>query len=53
MIHKGRLLAPNYHEDYAEREQRHEFYRKRGGLCESICDIQKNYGGSKYFRKIK
>jgi hypothetical protein len=52
-IHAARPFAPNYHEDYADREGRHEFIRKRGGLCEAICDVEKTYGVGKYFRKLK
>jgi hypothetical protein len=52
IIHAGRLMAPNYHPDYAQRQASHEFSHKKG-LCSSLCDAEKSYALGKYFRKLK
>ena len=52
IIHAGRLAAPNYHADYAEREMNKEFIRKRN-FCGETCDNEKGYALGKYFRKLK
>jgi hypothetical protein len=52
ILHAGRLVAPNYHEGYRERELNGEFIRKRN-LCGEICDVEKGYALGKYFRKLK
>lgn len=52
IIHAGRLLAPNYHEDYAQKESQGEFIRKKG-LCQQLCSMQKGYSIGKLFRTMK
>ncbi len=51
-IHRARMYAPNYHENYEKRTDGNEFNKKKQ-LCAEICEIQKTYGQSKYFRKLK
>ena len=50
-LHAGRLFAPNYHPDYAEKVAKGEFKRKKG-YCDDICDTQKGYAAD-FFRIMK
>ena len=51
-VHDGRTYAPNYTQGYEKKEGDKEFARKTN-LCGNICEIQKNYGTGKFFRKFK
>ena len=51
-VHDGRTHAPNYTNGYEKKETDKEFSKKTN-LCTNICDIQKNYGTGKFFRKFK
>jgi hypothetical protein len=50
-LHAGRLFAPNYHPDYAEKVAQGQFKRKKG-YCNDICDTQKVYA-AEFFRIMK
>jgi hypothetical protein len=51
-VHDGRTYAPNYTQGYDKKDSDREFARKTN-LCGNICEIQKNYGTGKFFRKFK
>ena len=51
-IDKSRIYAPDFHENFPERVERHEF-QKRNRVCGLVAELEKGYSIGKYFRKMK